>query len=121
MPSRLHIEILGKLERWGDGVLYPYPMVTGLIFEPCLITVGSWVKNPSPSIVISQLGFSRKHATIYHENAKWYVADAGSDNGTWLVMDGEYTPTDWREPIAINGDALFSFATVAIRLTEIVS
>lgn len=70
--SRYRIEItVGSLK----GTVYP-------VQNKCL-TVG---RSPEADISISDTLISRHHCRItFSEDAKWYIEDLGSTNGTWLV------------------------------------
>src|SRR5262245_61825852 len=59
--------------------IYPLAKKPGASF-PDRITIG---RTPNNDVVVPDHSISRLHAYIRHGNG-WFVADAGSKNGTWL-------------------------------------
>jgi hypothetical protein len=64
--------------------------------------------------VLCEATVSRRHASVRHDGERWWVADLGSLNGTWLngrrvVDEAEVRPGD---EIAF-GDAAFTLASAA--------
>ncbi|HEY4182829.1 MAG TPA: FHA domain-containing protein [Kofleriaceae bacterium] len=63
-----------------DLEIYPLAKKPGASF-PDRITIG---RTPNNDIVISDQSISRLHAYVRAERGAWFVADAGSKNGSWL-------------------------------------
>jgi hypothetical protein len=60
--------------------VYPLTKKPGASF-PDRITIG---RTPNNDIVISDQSISRLHAYARFDRGGWFVADAGSKNGSWL-------------------------------------
>lgn len=78
---------------------------------PDMITVG---RTPNNDIVLRDATVSRLHAFFRHKDGRWYVADGGSKNGTFL----EGTPLPARKDREIDsgqgvriGDLAMTFYT----------
>jgi FHA domain len=65
---------------------------------------------PSCDLVLDQPAISRRHAVIYQRDGVWYIADAGSSNGTYVNL----TPT--AEPVRLlDGDEIRLGGSVSLR------
>ncbi len=60
--------------------VYPLAKKAGASF-PDRITIG---RTPNNDIVITDASISRLHAYVKSDGRDWFVADAGSKNGSWL-------------------------------------
>jgi hypothetical protein len=49
---------------------------------PELITIGRTVNN---DVVLANHSISRLHLYVTHRDEQWWIADAGSKNGSWLA------------------------------------
>lgn len=67
-----------------DLEVYPLTKKPGASF-PDRITIG---RTPNNDIVINDHSVSRFHAYVRHDAKMWFVADAGSKNGSWLDRAG---------------------------------
>jgi len=76
------------------------------VFVTPELTIG---RDPSNLISVPEQAVSRQHARLYQRDARWYLQDLGSRNGT--MVDGSYVSEVELEPnheIRV-GDAMFKF------------
>jgi FHA domain len=72
----------------GTGAIQPsqvevYPLVKKPAAAfPGKITVGRTVHN---DVVLANHSISRLHLYVTHRDGQWWIADAGSKNGSWLA------------------------------------
>jgi Inner membrane component of T3SS, cytoplasmic domain len=64
-----------------DVEVYPLIKKPAAAF-PGMITVGRTVNN---DVVLANQSISRLHLYMTHRDGHWWVADAGSKNGSWLA------------------------------------
>lgn len=85
------------------------------------------VVDPTASVVIGQdetcdivitgnTFISRKHCEISFSDEKIYLTDLGSTNGTYIMVDGDWTPV--KDAVEISVGDQFMIASVVLTLQE---
>ena len=71
-------------------------------------------REPPVDLLVEDKAASRRHAQVYRKNAKWYLKDLGSTNGTYL--DGPLRGSErilWDGDVFRIGEWEFTFSDVA--------